>query len=538
MYAHLFKDLRPTVAEYKLIEATAHGDIADFRTGDEEEDDPAKADNWGDERTIRAEVIFALLVEGRPDWPVHPQGVWVFGAEIMGHLDLSDAELAAPLYLIGCRLTSPLALQGCRAKTLHLSGSQVAGITGDRLIVVGSLHLRNSFTAKSEVRLLGATVGGDLDCSEARFQNDEGDALMADGINVKGNVFLKNCTAKGKVRFVGATVGGSFSCQEATFENSDGTALSSDGLATKAGVNLTRCTAMGEVRFVGATIGADFDCSGAKFSRPDHDALTLERLNVDKTLWLTFAEPPVGRLNLAHASAGQLVDSRETWPAAGQLILDGFEFGAFTTSAPVGWQDRLRWLKLQLEPHLKADFKPQPWEQVIAVLRRMGHDADARKIAIAKQDALLKSGLRSRWWSRLWHGFLGETIKYGYESWRALIWMAVIILIGTVIFRDADRADLIVPAKERVYLDHRYEATQGKWLPPEYPSFAPLVYAADVFVPILDLHQETHWRPATSKGVWGWAVMIFMWFYIVLGWVFTTLAVAGLTGLVRQRAER
>ena len=538
MYEHLFKDIEPTDAETELIEAAALGDIADFRTGDEGEDDPANAENWGEERTIRAEVIFALLVEGRPDWPVHPQGIWIYGAEITGSLDLSDAELGMSLNLVGCRLVSAVTLQDCRIKSLALNGSHVSEISGDRMVATGSVHLRDGFTATGEVRLLGAMVGGDVDCSEATFENDKGDALIADGITVKGNVFLKKCTAKGKVRFVGATVGGSFSCQEATFENSDGTALSSDGLATKGGVVLVRCMAKGEVRFVGAKIGGDFDCSEARFSKPGHDALTLERLNVDHTLWLTFADPPAGLLNLAHASAGQLVDSRETWPAAGNLILDGFKCGAYTAAAPVGWEDRLRWLGLQLEPHLKADFKPQPWEQVIAVLRRMGHETDARKIAIAKQDALLKSGLRSRWWSRLWHGFLGETIKYGYESWRALIWMAVIILIGTVIFRDANRADLIVPAKERVYLDHRYEAAQGKWLPPEYPAFSPLVYAADVFVPILDLHQESHWRPATSKGVWAWAVTIFMWFYILLGWVFTTLAVAGLTGLVRQRAER
>lgn len=598
MYAHLFKDLRPTVAEYKLIEATARGVPADFQTCNAEQDDPATAEAWGDERTVRAEVIFALLVEGRSDWPVHPQGVWVKGAKIVGALDLSHAELAAPLGLFACRLDSNLALRDCRAKSLALSGSHVAGISGDGLTVAGSLYLRDGFTSKGGVRFLGATISSNFECSAARFENDAGAALNADGLDVKGSVFLRKCTAKGEVRFIGATVGGDFACSEATFgqdkddapntndpaitayalsadglevegsvflrkciargevrfldatvggtfdcleatfENDKGIALYGDGLDVKGSVFLAGCTARGEVRFIRATMRGDFVCLGATFINPDGDALALERTKISQTIHLTFAEPPTGGVNLTHASSGQLVDTRDAWPAAGDLILDGFEYGAFAGDAPAGWEDRLRWLKLQGETHLKADFRPQPWEQVVAVLRRMGHDADARKIAIAKQDALLKSGLRSRWWSRLWHGFLGETIKYGYESWRALIWMAVIILIGTVIFRDADRADLIVPAKERVYLDHRYEATQGKWLPPEYPSFAPLVFAADVFVPILDLHQETHWRPATSKGVWGWAVTIFMWFYILLGWVFTTLAVAGLTGLVRQRAEQ
>ncbi len=538
MYEHLFKDLAPTEAETKLIAAAARGDHADFRTGDEDEDDPANAENWGEERNLRAEVIFALLVEGRADWPVHPQGVHVIGANIVGSLDLSGAELAAPVYLIGCRLAAPLDLRDCRAKSVTLSGSHVAGIDAEGLAVAGNLHLRAGFTAKGEVRIVGARVGGDLSCRSARFENVEGYALTADRLDVKGGVFLSECIAKGEVRFLGAKVVGNFDCSEASFENGEGCALNADRLDVKGNIFLSDCTVKGGANFNSATVGGDFDCANATFINPGQRALTLESLRVDKIIWLTFARPPIGSVNLAYVSAGQLLDSVQAWPAAGDLVLVGFEYGAFAGTAPTDWEDRLRWLGLQLESHLKAEFKPQPWEQVVAVLRRMGHDVDARKIAIAKQDALLESGLRSRLWSRLWHGFLGETIKYGYESWRALIWMVVIILIGTVIFRDANRADLIVPAKERVYLDHRYEDAQGTWLPPEYPAFSPLVYAADVFVPILDLHQETHWRPATSKGGWGWAVTIFMWFYILLGWVFTTVAVAGLTGLVRQRAER
>ena len=186
VYEHLFKDLEPTEAEAKLIEAAARGDLWDSRTGDENEDDPANAENWGDERKLRAEGIFALLVEGRADWPVHPQGIWIHGAQIIGWLDLSDAELVTPLNLIECYLASPLVLRDCRAKSVTLPGSRVSGISGDRLVVPGSIHLRNKCTSSGKVRFPGAIVGGDLDCSESRLENIEDVALNAEGIVVKG----------------------------------------------------------------------------------------------------------------------------------------------------------------------------------------------------------------------------------------------------------------------------------------------------------------------------------------------------------------
>jgi hypothetical protein len=65
----------PTEAEKSLIANTAKGDITDFRTGDEEKDDPANGTGWGPERTIRAEILYALCTGARDDWPAHAKGV-------------------------------------------------------------------------------------------------------------------------------------------------------------------------------------------------------------------------------------------------------------------------------------------------------------------------------------------------------------------------------------------------------------------------------------------------------------------------------
>ena len=47
---------------------------------------------------------------------------------------------------------------------------------------------------------LGATIGGDLDCSNSRFINPGDQALSADGLDVKGGVFLRGVRAEGEVR--------------------------------------------------------------------------------------------------------------------------------------------------------------------------------------------------------------------------------------------------------------------------------------------------------------------------------------------------
>ena len=45
------------------------------------------------------------------------------------------------------------------------------------------IPLRNGFSAKGEVRLFGATVGTNLECERASFDNADGNALVAEGID-------------------------------------------------------------------------------------------------------------------------------------------------------------------------------------------------------------------------------------------------------------------------------------------------------------------------------------------------------------------
>ena len=59
------------------------------------------------------------------------------------------------------------------------------------------------------MRLVGAEIGGNLECTGGHFSNPEGDALSAERIKVGDHVFLSNgFRGKGRISLAVATVSG------------------------------------------------------------------------------------------------------------------------------------------------------------------------------------------------------------------------------------------------------------------------------------------------------------------------------------------
>jgi hypothetical protein len=117
------------------------------------------------------------------------------------------------------------------------------------------------------------------------------------------------------------------------------------------------------------------------------------------------------------------------------------------------------------------------------------------------------------------------------------------VILGTFLFGRGYEAGLISPASNFAPFD---ESKLNSEVSVNYPVFNPLVYSLDVFLPIVDFHQESHWLPNSKKGTDKTLVFLFktrsdnllhcyFWLHIVLGWVFTSLWVAGFTGLIRSQ---
>ncbi|MEE8155480.1 MAG: hypothetical protein V3T53_11060 [Phycisphaerales bacterium] len=293
-------------------------------------------------------------------------------------LDFEDAVLQAPLHLVRCFIGEPMCFVRARLPVIILTGSYTHGIqadgfdakevvlnngfwakgevqlvgatiggtlqctggtfenpegcalSADRLECKGSVFLRDGFSAKGEVRLLGATIGSDLACTGGRFENPEGNALSVDGLECKGAVFLDaGFSAKGEVRLLNATIGGVLSCIGGTFENPGGYALSADGLNCKGDVFLQDdFSAKGQVRLPGATIGGDLACVDGTFENPEGTALSADRLECKGDVFLTGDFSAKGEVRLLGATiGGDLACTGGTFenPEGDALLADGLE---------------------------------------------------------------------------------------------------------------------------------------------------------------------------------------------------------------------
>lgn len=308
-----FPDLTP--AEEALFTGIAAAGRVDFRSGDKKIDDPAQADQWGADRTLRAEVLAWLCTEPQTRKCLTHRGIWVWGAKITGRLNLMDARFPFSLILAECALPEVLNLQDAEVDFLALTGSHIGQLSADRLRVKGSVNLDAGFTAAGQVRLLGAAIGEVLNCRGGRFAKRKNDkaALFADRIKVTGNVSLdKGFTAVGEVRLLGAAIGGQLKCGGGHFtrQKGDKAALGLDGIKVDGDVLLdTGFSATGVVRLLGAAIGGDLICDDGHFTRQEvgEAALSADGIKVAGRVSLGKGLTTSGVVRLVGASIeGQL----------------------------------------------------------------------------------------------------------------------------------------------------------------------------------------------------------------------------------------
>jgi hypothetical protein len=163
---------------------------------------------------------------------------------------------------------------------------------------------------------------------------------------------------------------------------------------------------------------------------------------------------------------------------------------------------RLRWLAREEEGYL-----PQPYEQLAAVYRRAGQDDDARKVAIAKQRRRRKTLISA---GKVWNSLLNWTVGYGYQTWKAGLWLLVLVGLGWWIFDRAHPVHLLA-AKP----------------PGQRPSFHAGLYALDLLLPFTDLGYQSAWTAG------GWARGIHLGWNLA-GWILITAVVAALSGLIKR----
>ena len=522
----------PTTAEERLFRECCKGEFIRFTNETPEEIDPGEADSWGDDRTIHAECIEWLCTDNHARQHVHRKGIQILGAKIEGVLHLEAIDVPFSLALVKSSVAAGLLLHDAELRGLHLKGSYVGGIQADRLRVTGSVFLSEGFKAEGEVRLVGATIGGQLSCIKGTFLNKGGDALSCDRMQVTGSVFLRDgFKAEGEVRLVGATIGSNLECGKGTFLDKGGDALSCDGMQVTGSVFLREgFKAEGRVSLMGAHVSGGLQWHGVR-------------------------DPSRTLMDLRTAKTDVLWDEVESWPSPGNLYLDGFCYGRLSDHAPLSDKQRIAWLRLQptskqrgLQPwllagNLESFFWPQPYEQLAKVLKAMGHERASGKVQIAKNNNYVNRGALSlpnkvgRWFLRL-------TTGYGYRPWRAL-WIGLFLVgVGWGLFHVAGREGIILHVEADAFSASGVQTGSSVAASQHtQPDFHPLLYAADVFLPVITFSHTEQWAidtKAVGYGIFGvhlsgFVLAGYQWGLNFAGWIVSALFIAGITGAVRRR---
>jgi hypothetical protein len=267
----------PTEAERALLRAVQEGKNADCRTSEAlrtQEEDPSRANEWDDQRTIRAPLLRWLCVDRAAKECVDPYGIRISFAKLSGRLDLSYATLPFPLVCNSCWWPEGVDLTAAALPSLSLEKTWMGPLEGlvgqngaERLIIVanravirGVVLLRNGFHAEGEVRLYGVEIGGNLECDNGTFKNPGKRALNAERAKIGGAVYLRNgFNAVGEVRLHRAELGG-LECDGGSFDNSGQLALNAEGARIRGAVLFRGgFLSEGEVRLFGAETGGNLN---------------------------------------------------------------------------------------------------------------------------------------------------------------------------------------------------------------------------------------------------------------------------------------
>ncbi|PWG09325.1 oxidoreductase [Streptomyces sp. V2] len=507
-----------TAVEAGLWQAFRDGGVYDLSCGSPEVDDPHGGHPWGEGRTVRARVVAWLLLDGPPALTGRVSSLKLVGVRISGTLDVSGGRVLPYVELRGCRFDREVLLPEARFTTLRLVDCAVPRLEAARVHTEGDLHLPRSRFPEG-IRLTDAHIGTDLLLSQAVVHQDRsGRSVAADGMTVGQDIQADLLESYGELSLRGAKVGVSLSLRGARLADPLGRfALNApqltverslyltpaaaggrqaSGVTPARGVRVQRFECRGGLRLDDGRFGDAVDLQSARFPLTDDQELSLRRVHASELRFLG-QHPERGTVVLSGTRVVNLIDRATAWPGPGRLHMAGFTYDNLIPVGPFPLAARLEWVAAAT-----AEYAPEPYERLAAVLRAGGEDQDAREVLLAKQRRrreTLPPG------AKLWGYAQDWTVAYGYRPGRAAVWMGVLWAAGSVAYGHAP-----------------HHPTGGS-----SPTWDPVLFALDLLLPVIDLGQAGQWR---LEGAWQWSAAVM----ILLGWILATTVAAGATRLLRR----
>ncbi len=505
-------------------------------------------------RTIRAALVRFLALGGDEARRAHESGVKITNAVLTGDLDFEGATLTRDVELEYCNIPGKIILQDATTRGFNLSFSTCGLIAADRVRVASSLFLRFTSIANDAVILGGARIDGDLVLDGCQFNGFGGESHARD---IEGDKNLKPTDP-------GAT---SLSCT--------GTSIGQD-LFLRDGVK-----ASSTISFRGSTIRGNVICAGPPpqplpepKSEPEPITIDLAWTTIDGVLSLDRWPVSNCRIDLTDAKVGRLDDrilgdeQVPRKPVPGELCLDGLTYDRFSEETRLTEPARTAFLMRQRPVDLGAEFRPQPWEQVIAALRKVAQNDVASAVAINKQGRLRKAG-KIAWGLQTLHWLYGVAYGYGYRPVWLMGWAAFITVVGAIFYHAAAGAGAMMPSDRKVAEDlradlckeQRFNLADCPALALRYTAFNPVIHSIELTIPVLGLQQTKDWaaqttipceektffglclKPATDwlpkaatpgYSPWGLATAFVIRLHALFGWVASFMFLAVVSGLVKK----
>ncbi|MGH3392508.1 MAG: hypothetical protein ACRDOO_26870 [Actinomadura sp.] len=484
-----------TPAERRVWQAFPRGEAVDFRRTAGE--DPEQGGDWGPERTVRAGVIRALLLSVAPA-EGEVAGLRLMGARISGRLDLWFGAVEHAVRLRACHFEQRPILYGAEIRQLNLSESYLPGLDAATIRIGGVLRITDC-RVRGSIQLGGAKIDGAFFLDRAHLSDGDLDGngerdpvLQLNHATVGDDVWGPGLVAHGQVRLTGATVSGTVNLNDARLSDPGGTALGLEIVTIGADLHAMRLRADGRLNLRGARIPGQLNLTYARLSNPGGMALRASGC-VAGEFWLREAAPIEGTVNLRRSQFELLHAAPDVWP--GPARLDELTYTALAPHLPA--EQRL--------PLLERDedgYVPYAYEQLTAAYRRIGDDAAARTVQLAKQRRHRRT---LPWYAKLWGYLQDATVGYGFRPMRAAAWLLALQLLGTTAYG----------------LHHPQPLNEA-------PGFNPVFYTLDLLLPIIDFGQE---RAYTPHGWYQWLSYLL----IATGWILATTIAAGVTRAISRQ---
>ena len=503
---------------------------------------------------VRAAVVAQLLVSPATLLPKAPIAVRLRGAVITGQLNLGGHILGCSLELVDCILDKPIVLTKATASNVNLRGSRVYGLHANFARIAGTLNLSGGFHCTGQaklsgaqlgqleaegavfynprglsvradylvvdgfatfersdlfgtLRMLGARINGQLDCSSAQIIAPAGkDAVELDSARIVGGVFFNEARVVGGVWLVGLQAEGEVTFTGASVENAGAIAIDASSTRLR-NVDLSGAQIEGEVKIAAAELSS-LDCFDSEFRAPADASLDLDSTTISGAFHAHFATIE-GRLDLTNTTMGVYRDAQASWPPEARLIgasynkLEGDEDSLASDTGKL--VDRLGWLKLD------ARYHPQKYAALAAAYSNVGHEAFGRRVLIAgeHQRRLARtSGLiKALAWS--WSMLIRILVGYGYAPARAIWSLLVLVALGSV----------------AAWWGHSLGAIA--LIPGKQVEFNPLRYSVDLLFPVAGLPDSDAFF---TYGLASWLAFGLA----IAGWFLAAVVVAALAGLLRR----